>query len=312
MFVSVFCMVRATNEESLGWNPNDLYVGFDSDEDRSSKRSAFTEATMSDSYSSDAVLPSLGGRVSFFTPSSRARFSYAPVYYSPTYTPSITHQSNGGATLYTTSSAEYRSFGGGGNGGAATGGSMRGSSSPVALSPSIAFSPNSLVAYSPSNDVTAEQDKAAIDQMAVMAAPAYRSSFSSGYAMNTLYGTTLYDASPAYSDNTNPYRVGGRQNAATGIVSSWEEWLAGWLAVNGNSTNPDLNGNGVVDDEEVKSFMTYIEQYWNDDMSGLPDEADIREFLNYSLPVGDVLPLLMLALLYMVILFVKRNKTAQL
>jgi len=219
-----------------------------------------------------------------------------------------------GGGLYATSSQTFKSFGSG-NGGAVVGGGMRGgatmsnSSSPITYGSSgvgaMTSSPNSPITLSPNSLITPLSNP----DGSYAAAPARSSSLFGVYG--DIYASTTVGS---YNPMSSVYGghgyagVRGRQNAA-GIVGSWEEWLADWLAANGNAVSPDLNGDGQIDEDELASFMAYIEAHWNEGMADKPTEDDIRDFLVANLPVGDIIPLLLLALMYIAFILSKSLKS---
>ena len=232
---------------------------------------------------------------------------------------------------YMTSSAEYHSFGGGSN---MAMGSYNSSSnnliasspaigsysqSPIAYNP-IASSPNNLIAYSSSNgevQVAAEQ--------ALMSASSSASGLF-GSALQNTYGTASYGDYVGMSSG-QPSGVRGRQNATPGVGgggSTYADWLQ-WFDLIGWTYGTD-NGNGNFTFDNAQAEAAYAA--WASSRSPelpIPSYAEWLKWLmsktshngkdgnTYSfVPVGNILPLFLMALLYMIILFVKRNKTAQL
>ena len=123
LFCAVLCVglgfLNRDSSDSLGWNPNELY----SNSVLSGGSSAFTDATISgaDVNNVGVAVSMRGGRVtsSPFHHSSSAMYPSASSSYAPA---SVSYgsssMSNGVSPIaHMTSSAEYRSFGGGGNGG---------------------------------------------------------------------------------------------------------------------------------------------------------------------------------------------------
>lgn len=199
------------------------------------------------------------------------------------------------------------------------------SSSPIALSPNslITSSPNNLIAYSPSNgevQVAAEQ--------AIMSASSSASGLFGG--MMTSYGTASYDQAMygSYGSNGSGQRgVKGKQNAAPGMGDSWLNWLDNYYS-NTLKWWDDDKGNGdsaTLDWQAAHSAYLAILESWNYTMGDPPTWEEFEAWLwkskgtwyeknghNYTyVPVGNVLPLFLIALIYAIILFVKRNKTAQ-
>ena len=344
MLCAVLCIglgyFNRDSESSLGWNPNAIY---DSPVSDISGGSSFTSATLSGSPSADGsgvALSMHGGSVS-----SRARvhhYSYAPASssmsvssgVSPISYTSASKTGSAGSGLYMTSDAEFHSFGGGGNGGAAMGGSMRGASianspSPIANSP-ISYSP-SPIAYSSARNNQLGNNPAAI---AATDLPMAASVMASDYG-TSLFGNQAIDAYNGTYNGARRSGIAGRQNSI-GFADSWWNWLDWHYRVDedGNLLS-DVHWGTYADgtwlfthkDAEAayKAWCDYMTQQG---MAGmLPSYDDWLTWLmstkdgdpyqgNYGfyqfIPVGNILPLLLMALLYTIILFVKRNKTAQL
>ena len=123
LFCAVLCIglgfLNRDTSDSLGWNPNELY----SNSVLSGGSSAFTDATISgeDVNNVGVAVSMRGGRVtsSPFHHSSSAMYPSASSFYAPA---GASYGQSSVATgsspiAHMTSSAEYRSFGGGGNGG---------------------------------------------------------------------------------------------------------------------------------------------------------------------------------------------------
>ena len=331
----VLRMVRVSTDESSGWTPNDLYE-LSAVQDESLRKSPFTNATLSDAKS-DNVLPSFGGRMSWSTRAPRANFSYAHVSDAPASSLTSSPSTPAAGVLYTTSSAEYRSFGGGSNSGSlvsSSGGFV--SSSPTSHTVSstsglIALSPVSMSRYASAGSNVSGGVEQMVEQVAEVAASGYSSSFATGYVLNTSYGTASYDGL-AYSGYGNRSSMPGRQNAPAngaggGLGSSWLNWLDNYYSNTLKWWDED-KGNGdsaTLDWQAAHSAYLAMLESWNYTMGDPPTWEEFEAWLwkskgtwyeknghNYTyVPVGNVLPLLLMAILYAIILFVKRNKTAQ-
>lgn len=86
------------------------------------------------------------------------------------------------------------------------------------------------------------------------------------------------------------------------LQDAYDAWLQWWISTEMGGETPD----------EYPSFDEFLSWFWKNDgqhtWSGGPDSSISMHWV----PVGDVLPLLVLAMLYVVIFFVRRNKTIQL
>ncbi len=246
----------------------------------------------------------------------------------------------GGQGLYTTSSKTFNSYGGGGNGGAAMGGAMsNGQSNWGASNPSLqggagvgSISP---IAYSTAR--RSEMAGTAGDNLAMMAAEnpvmAMTNAASAGMD-NGFYGgyTTMdYSGSANYGQYTGMFgggsRMGvrGRQNAQ-GFDDLWWVWFDTWANSNGSAYR-DEKGDFYFDDGSLRNvYDAFIAGYWNSGMGEAPSFEDWLDwykaaiassgegFYDYNdrhyywgslTPVGDILPLLLIALLYLVFVAIK-------
>ncbi len=337
MLCAVLCIglgyFNRDSESSLGWNPNAIY---DSPVSDISGGSSFTSATLSGSPSVDGsgVALSMQGGSMF----SRARvhhYSYAPASSSMSVSSGVSPISytssktgSAGSGLYMTSDAEFHSFGGGGNGGAAMGGSMRGASianspSPIANSP-ISYSP-SPIAYSSARNNQLGNNPAAI---AATDLPMAASVMASDYG-TSLFGNQTIDAYNGTYNGARRSGIAGRQNLGPGQVEdTWLNWLAMWGQNFG--TYDESTNTYHYDQYQLRSAYDAFCASWNETMGKKPtwDEwlawfmgsedssftwnDGTNDYFYQFVPVGNILPLLLMALLYTIILFVKRNKTAQL
>ena len=345
----LFGLFNRSADESLGWSPNDMYMQSISSGEGASFTSANLSGS---NMSNDGVAVSMrNGSFSLRTRASRASSLTPnnPIASSPNNLSSLQGgdggrlSSSGSLIGYMTSSAEFHSFGGGSN---MTMGSYTSSSNslivsspaigsysqlPIAYNP-ITSSPNNLIAYSPSNgevQVAAEQ---ALISTSSSASGLFGSTMSS-YGVAT-YNQTVYGP---YSPN----RVNNRHNAPPGMGggegddegSAYESWLR-WLEKFGSYYGKTGEGGALEFDNDGawNAFLAwYLATYgvpYDESNSLTPPEFTYADWLkwftsnggthNYGgntykfTPVGNILPLVLMALMYMIVLFVKRNKTAQL
>ena len=329
----LFGLFNRSADESLGWSPNDMYM----QSILSSDGSSFTSANLSDgNVSNDGVAVSM--RNGSFSLRTRARHASSPnslIAPSPSspiaLSPNSPLASSPNSLIgHMTSSAEFHSFGGGSN--MAMGSYTSSSTSLIASSPAIGSyspspnslitsSPNNLIAYSPSNgevQVAAEQ--------ALMSASSSASGLFGG--MMTSYGTASYDQVMYGSNGSGQRGVKGKQNAAPGMEDSWLNWLDNYYSNTLDWWN-DEKGNGssaTLDWQAAYNAYLAMLESWNYTMGDPPTWEEFEEWLWLSksdgfaknghtytyVPIGNILPLVLMAILYMIILFVKRNKTAQL
>lgn len=334
------------SQESLGWNPDEMY----GDLSRPAySGSAFTSATFSGSSNNGGVALSMqGGSLSSRT---RAKsFSYAPATPSPiTNTPSPI--ANGPSPIaYMTSGAEFRSFGGGGNGSAGAAGTFRtNTQSPIANGASSISSLPSPISNSQSSTSFVSQQgaggsmqSAVVNNQYAVASSSSASTGLFGYELKTTFGTASYDDMYGAASNR---RINGAMrlpgSGGSGADNGFADtWLA-WLAKNASSfTGSDSDGYGLdyyelerayrawlaewmaetgLTEEHAPSFWNFFDWFWGSlngdgklDFTWRDSNGNDQTVNMYWVPVGSFLPLLLMALMYVIILFVKRNKIAQL
>ena len=336
-----FVWLSSSGDES-SWSPNDIY------NEVQGAGSVGGYATTSATFSG----PSNEGGVALPMSSSsmRARSSYkyagaysgaattpltsSPLSSSASLLPSLQGGAGGRQALYTTSSAEIKSFGGGGNGGAAMGGAMSNGRSNSGLSnPSLQGGAG--VGISPIAYSTARRggmSSVAGDDLAMMAAenPVMAMSNAASVGMgNGFYGAySVMDYSSAnYAEYTGMFgggRMGvrGRQNA--GMTDSWLDWLYRYGYSWGTESGSDDTGWIYTFTEEQlrAAYNDYINNYWDDMWGSDVTKPTFEQWLawmeqggesgyNYNnkwymmAPVGDILPLLLIALLYMLFVTIK-------
>ena len=315
----------STTSEDDAWSPNEIYNEV---ANTSSYSSSYTNATFSASSGNGLAL-SMGPSSSL----SRARVSvsYAgahrgvaamPLASSPLASSPV--GGGYGAGLYTTSSAQLKSFGGGGNGGAAMGGSARSAAMSNSQSPvvngAMGMSPITYTAARVKN--TPSVDPATVssgDMMAVMAANYGMGGYTSAVYAGNFSGTYDQYVGIYGGSKTSSWGISGRRESGT-LGDSWDDWLATWLAANGYGSkkeweddwmngvydeNHDWDGDGDVDwDDLVAIIYESMREGSNPGMGVFPTQPDIRDWL---VPVGDILPLLLIALLYMLFVAIKFN-----
>jgi hypothetical protein len=142
------------------------------------------------------------------------------------------------------------------------------------------------------------------------------------------YGSATYDQTIYGSYGSAPSGIRGRQNATPGVGQTWMNWLAKY----GGGRCDTETGKWYYDIYELRAAYDAFCLAWNETMGKKPtwdewlawfmaSEGDGNGFYwsdgenNWtyqSVPVGNILPLVLMAILYMIILVVKRKKTAQL
>ena len=331
----LFGALSRSTEDATGWNPSEMYTS------TLSGGSSFTNAAYSGSSNSGVALPmpsaSFSSRVG----------AHAPYTYSASPAAGVSNQlPSGGSSAvvgHMTSSAEYHSFGGGGNAAAAGGSSMSRRSSSMNASP-ISYNALSVGSISlPTAPRSSSANNAGYTpSLAQEANYAITSSNMQGglfdYALQTAYGTASYE--DYYTSSIN--RVNNRFNAppaadggageeddAEAAYRNWLNWLERFGHLFGQN-----KGDGVYDFDNKEAWEAFLVWYesvygrpYDESNNVTPPEFTYQQWLSWFMsnggthssgnqtfnfiPVGNVLPLLLMALVYMILLFVKRNKIAQ-
>ena len=290
------------NEEQGGWRPADMYStygGF-----QGVTYSSVTYGSASSAGSSVPVLSSSNSLfrhrgVSSYAPASGFAYSQSPLASSP----------QGG--LYTTSSAEFRSFGGGNAGGLSMSGGAIKSSGSAMSAPSSALS------------------------VSMPAAPAFAYNRS---ALSSVAGDMAMASDQAYAGIGNTTggmnRISGRKNSTPTLGDPWWVWFDSWLS-------QDSDGNGVPDNGSPYgsngnyTFDRYtLERAYNDFINsgiwntGMSETPSFDEWLDWYLqamsengyythtnghtyswlPIGDIWPLVVMTLLYSSYVIFRRRK----
>ena len=309
-------------DDSLGWNPDEMYM----QSMKSSEGSSFTSANLSSgNMSNDGIAVSMrNGSFSLRTRASRASMPVAtPQASSPSLSGSTSTSSSGSLIGHMTSSAEYHSFGGGhsGNMGSAMTGMTNSGNVAASFaysSPSYGVASSGLSSYSP---ITLSSGTDGTQVMSAEQALISTSSTASGLfggAMQNTYGTASYDQTVYGSNGSTPNGVRGKQNApSSGLGDSWLNWLDNYY------------GSGMEDDEiwtmdwqdAYNAWLAMVDS-WNETMGPAPTWEQFEAWLwsnqgihtknghtyNY-VPVGSILPLLTLALMYVAYVVVRRRKS---
>ena len=237
-----------------GWSPNDVYSGI--------VGSAYSIGSCSDasSRSNTLTLPAVSMRGgSMFR--RRSAFSYAPAYVASSslansqYTIGGTQSNIVASPIYTTSSAEFRSFGGGNNisGVSVLGGAVQSSGSSVASSAGLSVS-------MPSTSVLAVNNT--------------RNNSSVNDVMSSVSGDIAMASSQAYAGIGNTTKgIAGRKNAP-GMGGNLDNWVQdiigndGWVWTDGTIDYFD----------KAKLYQMYQEAIANGD---LPEGVTWEEFLSW-------------------------------
>ena len=260
------------------WRPADIHSSLGIN-----RRSTFSVVSGGSNISSDDVALSIGAGS---MPGRSARFSYARAVSSPvsgyaySQSPIAYNQ-----RLHTTSSAEVRSFGGGGNGG---GVSMSGGQ--VKSAGSSAASLTGLNVSMPSTSVLAVNNN--------------RSNSSVNDVMSSVSGDIAMASSQAYAGIGNTTRgIGGRKNVP-GIGGEWTGWLDTEWSGGSNDITFDMlkdlyarmTGDTDFSNQELwDAFLAWFEGNQSNDKFGW-----------YWAPISDAVPfVLLLCLVYAFVIYCK-------
>ena len=336
--------LQTAGDEKLGWNIHDTY----GEAPAYSNGAAYTNATFAGPSASEGGVMSLspsrllrarssysyaGAYTSSF-PSLQGGAGVGSFASSP-----LTSSAPAGGGLYATSSQTFNSYGGGGNGGAAMGGgamsngrSNSGLSTPSLGGAGVGISP---IAYSTAR--RGDMSSASGDDMAMMAAENQMMSVASAGMGNSFYGYSVMDYSSAadYGQYTSSFgssngrsNVRGRQNS--GMTDSWLDWLYryGYTFGTGSGTEGSETGWYYMFTEKQleEAYNEYIKNYWDPMWSPNGEAPSFAEWLKWLenggyngyeykgnwyiyLPVGDIWPLFIFALLYVVYLSLKQRKS---
>ena len=333
-----FVWLSSSGDES-SWSPNDIY------NEVQGAGSVGGYATTSATFSGPSNEGGVALPMSSSSMRARSSYKYASAYSGAATTPltsnlsPLTYGAAPGAGLYTTSSAEIKSFGGGGNGGAAMGGAMSNGRSNSGLSnPSlqggagVSISP---IAYSTAR--RSGMSSMAGDDLAMMAAenPVMAMSNAASVGMGTgFYGAySVMDYSSAnYAEYTGMFGGGsrrgvrGRQNG-DGLTDSWLDWLYRYGYSWGTKSGSDDTGwTYTFTEQQLRdAYNDYINNYWDPMWHPGESEPTFAQWLEWlqgggengfgyngnsyvwspELPIGDIVPLLLLALLYMLFVTIK-------
>ena len=251
--ISGFSLLKRMTREIDEWRPSDLYSS-----SNLSRRSTFSVVSSAPaSYSSAVATVSSGsGSVfrhhgaSLYAPALSVSNSQLPMPGTASYGQSPIAY---GQRLHTTSSAEFRSFGGGGNVGGVSmsGGSVKSSGSSMASASGLSVSMPSTSVYAYNSNRSSASD-----------------------VMSSMSGDIAMASSQAYAGIGNTTRgIGGRKNAP-GMGGNLDNWVQdiigndGWVWTDGTIDYFD----------KAKLYQMYQEAIANGD---LPEGITWEEFLSW-------------------------------
>ena len=287
--ISGFSLLKQMTRDMDEWRPSDLYSTTNV-----SRRSTYSVVSSGASASYSGAVPSMSSGVSSMF-RHRGVSSYAPVVSAPAYSFSplasspLASSPQGG--LYATSSAEFRSFGGGGNVGGVSmsGGSVKSSGSSVATASGLNVSMPSTSMYTYNSNRSSASD--------VMSSMSGDIAMASSQAYAGI-GNTTGGASRGISGRRDVPSIGGGSTDESVFMSILVEICGG---------SADLT---LTDAQLWAKWAVYY-------ATGGVSPADWERFLAWyqsirtlpETPVGDaVLFVMCCALLYVVYIYLKRKK----
>ena len=339
-----------SSDEAMGWTPSELYseLGARSYEGSSFSDVTFSGGGNSDGVAVSMRNGSFSLRTrtrhaSSLTPNS-------PIASSSNNLPSLQGgdggrlSSSGSLIGHMTSSAEFHSFGGGSN---MTMGSYTSSSNNlISSSPAIGSYSQLPIASNLGSSVainlpSLQGGDGGRPVISAEQALISTSSSASGLFDSTMssYGVATYDQTVYGSYGSRPSGVRGKQNASGDDDEPWfgKAWWQ-WLDWQYNEDRNNYSGGyGTYKDgtwyfshqDAYAAYEAWCDYMVSKGMVNYEDLPSLDDWMNWFMqskgnaysgtygryefvPLGNILPLVLMALMYMIVLFVKRNKTAQL
>ena len=246
--ISGFSLLKRMTREIDEWRPSNLYSS-----SNISRRSTYSVVSSAPASYSSAVATVSSGSGSMFRHHGASLYAPALSVSASRLSPLASSPQGG---LYTTSSAEFRSFGGGGNGGGVSmsGGQVKSSASSVASASglSVSMPSTSVYAYNTNRNGSSVTD-----------------------VMTSVSGDIAMASSQAYAGIGNTTRgIGGRKNAP-GMGGNLDNWVQGLI---GNVDYWSYNIDGVDYFDYAKLRELYNAAIANGD---LPEGITWEEFLSW-------------------------------
>ena len=282
----VWMMKYGGNSNGSAWNPSQMY--------NSLGGAARTSATFGSATSSsdDVSVPMTSTRISF-----RKAPSYAAAYEAAAAALASNRTSNATAASpisYTSSSASYQSFGGGGMmASGVNNGSFHANNNPGAP---VSLAMPSVPTYASARNVSAVQSEQATQGSSaiIAAAPAY---MSSGYSYNIMRGSIAQVGANAVPATYGGSSVFGGPRYAPPTGGGYDAWLNG-LGAGEGFLYVDGEGNRYYDMDLLKETFEKLKSEGN-----LPGYLSWEDFLaqyfdqtgKHNVPLGEAWVLLLMA-----------------
>ncbi|MBO5728630.1 MAG: hypothetical protein J6R43_02190 [Paludibacteraceae bacterium] len=136
------------------------------------------------------------------------------------------------------------------------------------------------------------------------------------YSSRSIYG----GATGSYASTASPLRVGGQYRAPGTMGGTWENSVGNWLDEHDHGLGSgDANDWWFSEDQAEDLYEELFgkdSEYWNEGMGNPPTIEDFFDWLRnnkdgkYHMPIGDVVPLFLLAFIYMVMVVLRKRKEA--
>ena len=302
-----FVWLSSSGDES-SWSPNDIY------NEVQGAGSAGGYATTSATFSGLSNEGGVALPMSSSSMRARSSYKYAGAYSGAAAMP-LTYGAASGAGMHLTSSAEIKSFGGGGNGGAAMGGAMSNGRFNSGLSnPSlqggagVGISP---IAYSTAR--RSGMSSVAGDDLAMMAAenPVMAMTNAASVGMgNAVYSGMGYTTMGYYGTTSygSPAGIRGRRNV--GIEDNYYGWLRSDLWGYGggyDGITMDVLRKLYADATGDTDFSN--EEAWEAFLAWFNSQQDNESFGWYWAPISDAIPFLLLLCAIWALVVYRRTKS---
>ena len=282
--VSVYKQLREVHDS---WQPSDMYTGL-----KGVRSRTYSSISYGNGASSDAPVLSLGARS---MSGHNAAFSYAHAVSAPgsamgstsAYSQSPIANRQG---LYTTSNAEVRSFGGGGNGGgvSVSGGQVKSAGSSAASSTGLNVS---------------------MPSASVLAVNNSRSNSSVNDVMSSVSGDIAMASAQAYAGIGNTTKgVAGRKNVP-GIGAEWTGWLDTEWSGGSNDITFDMLKDLYARMTGDTDFSN--QQLWDAFLAWFEGNQSNDKFGWYWAPISDAVPFVLLLCLVYAFVIYRKTKMAK-
>ena len=287
--ISGFSLLKRLTQEVDEWRPSNLYSSTNV-----SRRSTFSVVSSAPASYSEAVASVSSGSGSMFrhrgassyAPASGFAYSQSPIAGTSSYSQSPIANSQ---RLHTTSSAEFRSFGGGGNAGAVSmsGGQVKSSSSSVTSSSlSVSMPSTSVFAYNTNRNGSSASDMVA--------------SMSGDIAMASSY--------QGIGNTTGPRGMNGRKNVP-GIGGEWTGWLDTEWSGGSNDITFDMLKDLYARMTGDTDFSN--QELWDAFLAWFEGNQSNENFGWYWAPISDAVPFVLLLCLVYAFVIYRKTKMAK-